>query len=171
MDYFWIKIDERLERGLQAPRLTEEEIEGKEPLVKFIKIREGLDETVFQDYLTTFTVKKQYSIISDRLKKLMSIYDKRREWVPIVFIDQHETQHLYWFLSLDEVDCISGETAYGHGGLVTDLVLDGNKLDKKRSMFLVRAERQKIVAVNLDLVESMLRRGFYGFTLKRATVR
>lgn len=79
-------------------------------------------------------------------------------------------QYVYWFLSPKLVDCLSPQTQYSTGRLVTELVLEEEKLPKD-SIFRLETKQQKLMIFRLDVVESILRRGFYGFQFKRVRVK
>jgi hypothetical protein len=166
MEYFWIKTDMSLSRGITIKALSTEELSEKKPVIRHIKLSEEFSASILADYITTRTIKDRYHLISDELKNLCCMYNKNQKWMPIVMIDQYKKCHVYWFWSTEVIGCMSDKTEYNIDRTVKTLAIN-TELLKHENNFAVETEIEKMIIVRLDLAESILRRGYIGFTMNK----
>lgn len=166
MEYFWVKSDVDLRKSITIEVLTKEELRGKKPIVRHIKLSESFETSILADYITTKTINSRYHLISDRLKELCSMYNKNRSWIPVALIDQYGKCYIYWFWKAKVIKCLSEKTEYDFDKTVKTLAINLNIL-KQENNFAVKTDIEKMIIVRLDLAESMLRRGYIGFELER----
>ncbi len=66
---------------------------------------------------------------------------------------------------MEEIDCVSGESVFRKNKTIEKLVLDKEKVGNKK-IFRVANILEKVVIVDFDISESILRRGFWGVEFK-----
>lgn len=169
-EYFWLRMDHNFPLGATLPLYSKEEQKGGYATVHFIKTKAALEDTVFQDYLSDFVLSRQAHLVSDRLKKLLALYAPEMAWTPAVLVDHGGQPHPYWFLTPAGCPCLHGDTAYDIYGSVVAPVLEGAGIGG-HSVFCGKTDKATLLFFRVDLVESILRRGFYGLGLKRVEVR
>lgn len=166
MEYFWVKTDTSLSREITIKPLTPEELTAEKPVVRHIKLSEGVESSILSDYITTKTIRGRYHLISEKLKKVCAMYNKNQKWMPVVLIDQYKKCHIYWFWQAAVVDCISKKTVYSFDRTVETLAINTNVL-KRENNFTVKTDLEKMIVVRLDLAESILRRELIGLKLNK----
>ena len=106
-------------------------------------------------------------IVSDQIKKLIEIYDDSPVWKCVALLDHVlKKQSIYWLPLLDKIDCVSDETEFYKDKSLKKLVLDKEKIGNSK-IFRVASISRKLVVVNLDIAESILRRFFQGIKLEK----
>lgn len=106
-------------------------------------------------------------LISDRLKRLISLYEPDMEFRAIQLFAREQEDHtapLYWFPYFTPVDCLSSRTEKYPDGMIKRLVLDQKK-SWNRSIFRVDGILEQRIIVAFPLAESMLRRRMTGVSL------
>jgi len=104
-------------------------------------------------------------LVSDDVKKMLALYDESLIFKCAVLTDKEQKkQAIYWLTLMDEVSCLAPSTEFHKAGSLKKLVLDTEKTFGRR-IFWVGGIREKIVAVNLDIAESLLRRFLLGIQL------
>lgn len=170
MEYFVLKPELPFSMGLSELSLTKEEINEPEVLLKFVSYPEKYENMIFQDYLSTGTLRFQYHIISDALKKFFTYYMPEAEWVPVVLIDKEQKQLLYWFLRPKVIDALHTDSTYDIGNAVKECVLDEAKIGEER-IFSIQTPKQNLILLRMEIVEGILRRRFYGMRFQPVSVR
>lgn len=103
-------------------------------------------------------------LVSDRLKRLLEKYDSKMRFKGIRCYPQDYDDPeslLYWWPSLDKIDCMSDKTEKYSNGLIHRLVIRPDKTQGK-PILMVGGTIETIVLVSMELTESMLRRGMWG---------
>lgn len=111
-------------------------------------------------------------LVSDRLKKLLSLYEKEIEFKGIqLFPTSEESRQypVYWVPYFPEPDCIHESSVWYDNGMISSLVLDGSRIGRRNIFRLPRLLEYRIV-VSLPVAESILRRRFYGVELRKMEV-
>ena len=154
---FFQKIDVRkvsAESGEQVPYRTLIRIQSS----KF---------TIFPDVLCAPVL-----LVTQDAQGIIKLYNEHINYRQIVYVDQeNELVKLYFMPLLDTIDCLSLHSEYVNSSnttfskvvLKSDLIGDG-------SIFLVKNPNQRVIVVRLDLVESLLELGCWGFMLTEAEI-
>jgi len=106
--------------------------------------------------------------VSDVFKSVVELYHHDYVYKTVVLLNKDSgSQKLYWNIEMpDEAKCLSSKTTYyAHNGTLKDIVVN-EKAAEGLSMFRIKDKLWNTYIVRLDMAESLLRRGLYGFTLK-----
>ena len=112
-------------------------------------------------------------LVSERLKKILQIYDKAISFKGVqLFATAEESKQypLYWVPCFPTLDCLHEETKKQDNGMLKRLVLDEKKIGRK-PVFRIGGLLEYKVAVSLPVAESVLRRRPYGVSLQRIEVQ
>ncbi len=166
MEYFSITqmkdIDNAVELHIETDKFYE-----RQQVLKIEDADKILDSTVM--YVTT-NKNNFYSdlidtpifLISDGVKEVLGVYTDDLVFKCVTLTDFYQKkQEIYWLTLIEEVECISSETTFKKDGTLKELVLDKNKIDGKK-IFRVAGVKEKIVIMDYDICESLLRRDFGG---------
>jgi hypothetical protein len=125
--------------------------------ILYVKEAEQID---YADYID-----RPLLLVSDRLKSIVSEYHSGCRYRAAVLTERRaQRQKVYWNIELPETPCLAEQTTYFQNGLADRIVIDAGRTDG-RSLFQITICLRTIRVVRLDLAESILRRGFYGFEL------
>lgn len=111
-------------------------------------------------------------LVSDRLKKLLSLYEKETEFKGIQLFPTSEKSKqypVYWVPYFPETDCVHKSSVWYDNGMISSLVLDGSRIGR-RNIFRLSGLLEYRVIVSLPVAESILRRRLYGVELKKMEV-
>lgn len=105
-------------------------------------------------------------LVSDKLKEVLSTYTDNLIFKCVTLTDFYEKKQLvYWLTLMEEVECISQETKFRKDGTLEKLILDKSKI-ADRKVFRVGGIKEKIVIIDFDISESILRRDFGGIEIE-----
>ena len=111
------------------------------------------------------------TLVSDRLKELLVKYDDGIFFKPILLADiKRSRQEIYWLMIPKSVDCLLPESEFNKNGTLKNAVIDTGRIGFSK-IFKINGIMENIIAIRLDLAESILRRDFAGISLKRIDVR
>ncbi len=119
------------------------------------------------DVLTTPTF-----LVSDKLKKLLSLYGKETEYKGIqLFPTSEESKQypVYWVPYFPCQDCVHKSSTWYDNGMISSLALDKNRIGG-RDVFRLPGLLEYKIIVSLPVAESILRRRFYGIELRKMEV-
>ena len=111
-------------------------------------------------------------MVSDELKRLLSMYDKEIAFKGIQALPTVEEcglYPLYWVPYFSEIACIHKDSIVYDNGMLSSLILDGSKIGK-RDIFRLSGSLEYKIIVSMPVAESILRRRFYGVGLKKLEV-
>lgn len=111
-------------------------------------------------------------LVSDRLKKLLSLYGKEIEFKGIqLFPTSEESKQypVYWVPYFPSQDCVHKSSTWYDNGMLSSLVLDKSRIGR-RSVFRLPGLLEYKIIVSLPVAESILRRRFYGIGLRKMEV-
>lgn len=111
-------------------------------------------------------------MVSDELKKLLSMYDKGIAFKGVQALPTVEESilyPLYWVPCFSEIACIHKDSVVYDNGMLSSLILDESKIGKQDVFRLSGCLEYKII-VSMPVAESILRRRFYGIGLKKLEV-
>lgn len=111
--------------------------------------------TVFPDVLS-----RPFFLITDKLHDILELYEPNMDYRQIVLIDKKKNKAVQYFMPhLQIVDCLGEGTVFNmdHSEL-KQIVLDKNKIPDK-TIFQLDRVSSRYVVVNLNVLESFLRRG------------
>ncbi len=129
------------------------------PVQLYIKEKE---ENNYVDFID-----KPIPLISEKLKQVFEMHQKDIFYKPVMLADvKNMKQSLYWLAIPKLIECLSDQSEFKLDGAVKRLVINKNKADLHK-IFRVTGVMEYIVIVNQDVAESILRRDFYGITLKK----
>lgn len=174
MDYFELRQSSKVENALEIMGLdkqkycyamTKADFEALDKLK--VAYFSGREFEEICDVLTHPTF-----LISDRMKKLMELYEKESRYKGVqIFPTAEESKQfpLYWVPGFPEVDCFHKDTVILNNGMVKKLVLDVRKLGKHHIFRLPGLLEYKVI-VSMPVAESILRRRLYGVELRKIEV-
>ena len=106
-------------------------------------------------------------IVSDRLRKLLEIYDNDIIFKCAVLTNPRTNdQYVYFLTIVNSIDCAHKRSEFYGNGSLKKLVIGKNKADGNK-VFRVKGVREHFIYVSLDVAESMLRRGFLGIHFEK----
>lgn len=111
-------------------------------------------------------------MVSDELKKLLSIYDKEIAFKGVQVlptVEECALYPLYWVPYFSEIACMHRDSVVYDNGMLSSLVLDKSKIGRQDVFRLAGCLEYKII-VSMPVAESILRRRFYGVGLKKLEV-
>ena len=136
---------------------------GKLPPKIAFNIRENAD-VVFTDVLTN-----PFLLYSANIMEAVEIYEPKIPHKQIVLLEK-KSRHtaVYYLPILKKVDCLSGKSELNRDkSIIRHAVLEETKLPPQ-SIFQLDGVLSTYTVIRLDLVESMLRRGMRGISLREA---
>lgn len=147
-----------IDRDLIKP----ENIQKMDELAVQFEIKEN-SRAVYVDF-----IESPVPLVSDRLKEILSRYEERIFFKPVLLADIRNTrQDVYWLLVPDSIECLSDKSEFNKNGTIKNLVLDERKV-RFRKVFKVKGILENLIIIRLDVAESLLRREFTGIKLKKA---
>lgn len=111
-------------------------------------------------------------MVSDELKKLLSMYNKEIAFKGIQAlptVEECALYPLYWVPCFSETACMHRDSVVYDNGMLSSLVLDESKIGRQDVFRLSGCLEYKII-VSMPVAESILRRRFYGVGLKKLEV-
>jgi len=110
---------------------------------------------------------KPVFLMSTDLRKVVKMHDDSTIWKNVTLANKgNQKYHTYWMPLLDKIPCLSDKTEFYPDKSLKRMVLDPKKIGNSK-IFRIGSIRQKIVVVNLDIAESILRRFINGVRLER----
>lgn len=170
MDYYIISQDERITDFAEPTGLLKlidkDELRRngsinltEDPVQVYIKEK---SENEYIDF-----IERPVPLISDKLKQLFDNYQKDMAYRPVVLADvKHMKQDLYWLIVPKRIDCLSEKSEFNIDETLKRLVIDEGKVGKNR-IFSIYGIIESLILINLDVVESILRRDFCGIRFKK----
>lgn len=133
------------------------------------KIYYKSEETmVFPDLITY-----PFRMISPPMKNVIAMYQPETIFKEMVLVDQNSKisgeARIYYIPILEELDCLDRETLAKPGPLKNPAISPYKQISQ--DIFLVRKGHDAYMMANLDVVESMLRRGVSGIELMEVSVK
>lgn len=106
-------------------------------------------------------------LISDKLRKIFEIYDKYLKFKQVALLDsKNEKVELYHIPTIKSVDCLNEKTKFNRDkSIITECYIDYDKV-KDLSIFHIKGIKTEYTVIRLDLLESILRRGARGISIK-----
>ncbi len=107
-----------------------------------------------------------FFLISEKVREVVKMYDPRTKMTELVLLDQENGKAERYFLPVfEEVDCIKEEYFPAlNRGEMKKVILNRERIGE-RSMFRVAGVEKQYIIGNLDIVESLLKRGCTGMAL------
>ncbi len=112
-------------------------------------------------------------MVSDRLRKVLKLYDKTLEFKGVQLFPTSELcgrYPIYWIPGFERIDCLHGSVEKYDNGMLKRLVLDERKAEG-HPVFRIGGILEYKVVVALPVAESILRRRPYGVSLQRVEVK
>lgn len=170
MNYFIVAQDQRLPNAVEPAgiaRAIKKEwltVEGMEEL-ETIDRQFPIVEKRQSDYVDF--IERPVALLSDKLKQLIERYEPRCSFKPVILAEIAKgKQTPYWLAIPPKVSCLAPETSFQQDGTLKNLVID-EALAAPYPFFQVEGIHETFLVINIELAESILRRGFRGITLQR----
>ncbi len=165
--YFELEQDKRIRnrfRFRDIESMVREEFKPEEfGQIQEISVLFTLGDT---DSIYPDVVNAPIFLVSDSLKKLLSVYDTEVLYRRVALNQVKERiQKKYWLLLTEKLDCLDESAQQYANGWDQRIVLNRERIGKRR-VFKVNGIRTPRVFVNLEVAESILRREFDGITLR-----
>ncbi|MDP4180319.1 MAG: serine protease [Bacillota bacterium] len=173
MEYYIISQDDRIidyaePTGLSkvisrdAVRNGDIDTLNDEPVQVFIK------EKAENEYIDF--IEKPIPLITDKIKQVFDMYEKDIFYKPIMLADSKRMKvALYHLIVPQKLNCLSQKSEFYPDGTLKKLVLDKGKIESTK-VFSVKGIKEDYLIIELDVVESILRRNSTGIKLKKAEV-
>ncbi len=162
MKYFRIMQDDKVE---DTPLIKDTATNPLEKMLltdkaNIIYVQNTDKEIEYVDYID-----KPILLVSDKLKDIIKVYNKSLEFKTTTLTDKvTEHQEVYWYFEPPILDCLGENTEYLKDKSIKTPTINENKTNDL-SFFQIKNGIQRINIIRLDLAESILRRGLYGFRL------
>lgn len=119
-------------------------------------------EPLFTDIIST-----PFFMVSEKVLKTIKMYEPRLATKELVLLDQGNNKAERYFLPVfEEIACLGEGSLYNlNHSEIRKAVLDRHRIGESSMFRLAGVEKQYIVG-NLDVVESILKRGCVGISLK-----
>lgn len=126
----------------------------------------GDTDTFYPDIIST-----PVFLLSQGAKRVVEMYEPRTVWREAVLLDRKNEKVSQYFLPIfEEVDCLAENAVFNlNHSLLKEIVLDGKKL-RGHAIFRIAGVEKAYIVGNLDVVESMLKRGLRGIGLTELQV-
>lgn len=113
-----------------------------------------------------------FFLVNELLKDCIALYEPNVLWKEFILLDsKYESFQSYFYPNLKKLDCLTERSVFNldHSEL-TKIELDERKIGNC-SIFQLQKVKNQYTAVRLDVLESLLRRGAEGITVKELDVR
>lgn len=112
-----------------------------------------------------------FLMVSEEVADVVEMYTPRTIFKTIYLLETESEIHATYFMPfLEEIECLSEQTKKSRGGTdLLDIVLRKDVVADK-PIFRIAGFIHVYLIVRLDAIESMLRRGIRGITLKELTI-
>lgn len=152
---FRIKTANPLQRRIEVKK---EDVSGLDGVFRFSV--ESNPNNVFPDILDV-----PIFLVSDRIAEVFKYHFTNEDFRAVLLTDMANKQHkLYWLPIIDHVDCLHESTEYGKDGFLKNIVIDKAKVEDHK-IFRIRSKHESLVAVRVEIAESLLRRGCEGVSI------
>lgn len=142
------KIDDRNLHIESAYKLADK-------IIIFVK---GKEDTFYPDIIS-----KPALLMSKAAKEVVMMYEPRTIWKNIILLDkENENLERYFLPVFEEVYCLDQESVYNMDqSNLKKIILDAATV-KEHNIFRIAGVGGQYIVANLDIVESMLKRGMRG---------
>jgi len=136
------------------------------PKRELLFVREQ-DNIVFTDILS-----KPFFLVSDMVRKVILMYEPLTNMKEIVLLDtRHKVSRSYFLPILEEVDCMTEDSEFNADrSIIKKGILDYD-IVKDRTIFAIGGMKNRYIVGNLELVESLIKRGAVGIGLRELAYR
>lgn len=172
MKFFWIGTDKRnhIPYGINVNRAVDLRYANRMnayriPNCCVVDMKTPM-EVFFPDILI-----EPFLMVSEEVADVMEMYTPKTFFKTIYLLETESEIHATYFMPfVEEVECLSEQTKKSRGGTeLLDIVLRTEAVADK-PIFRIAGYTHAYLIVRLDAIESMLRRGIRGITLKELTV-
>lgn len=174
MKYFLLETDKKISQIPQIVRLHDkidvrdihQESAYKIAHRQLLTVKGDVD-TFYPDIISN-----PVFLMSQGAKRVVEMYEPRTVWRETVLLDRESEKVSRYFLPIfEEVDCLAENAVFNlNHSLLKEIVLDGKKL-LEHAIFRIAGVEKVYIVGNLDIVESMLKRGLRGIGLTELRVK
>lgn len=161
--YFAMEEDKRVKRRIRFKdiqtdtvyQITPEMTENMQEMASLFM--EGDEESIYPDFFVA-----PLPLVSDRLKKVLELYDKTSVYKSVVLNQTKEKkQHIYWLVRAKEIDCLDERSEFYPNGQEKKIVLNEKSIGTYQIFQPIGLQRRKLI-VRQEVAESIIRRKFDG---------
>ncbi|WP_042473902.1 hypothetical protein [Bacillus ndiopicus] len=170
MNYFILTQDKRLLHAVEPIGIAQV-IKREQLTVERMEELDAIDrqfplvQKKHHDYIDF--IERPVALFSDAFKQLLEKYEPSLPRKPVILADiQNMKQTPYWLIIPPKVACLAPETQFHLDGSVKKLVLD-EVLAAPYPFFQIEGIHENYFVLNIELAESILRRGFRGLYLQK----
>lgn len=171
MKYFLLQEDKRI---AQRPYLmnVHEKIDVRDicterayrlPRRELVFVKSG---AIFTDIIST-----PFFLISEKIRGVIIMYEPKMIMKELVLLDKaNASAETYYIPIFQEVDCLGEGTEYNPAlTILKKIVLEKEKI-RGRTIFKIAGVKGNYIIGNLDIVESILKRGYFGINLTEVEI-
>ncbi|MCI8789505.1 MAG: hypothetical protein HFH92_10415 [Lachnospiraceae bacterium] len=171
MKYFLIQEDKRITRRPYLINVYEkmdvrdvcEENAYKLPHRELIFVKGG---TIFTDIISD-----PFLLVSEKIKKVIIMYEPRTPMKELILLDRERAAAETYYLPIfQEVDCLGKRTEYNQACTVLKKIVLRHDKVRNMSIFRIAGTTGHYIIGNLDIVESILKRGCLGINLTEVEI-
>lgn len=173
MKYFLIEENSRI---TQAPKIINwhEKIDVRNihrenafklPMRELVFVKSN-PELIFTDIISS-----PFFLVSEKVKKTIQMYEPKTVLKELVLLDkEYEKAQRYYLPVFEEVECLAEGSIWNFNcSEIRKIVLNSEKI-KEFSIFQIAGAQKQYIVGNLEIVESILRRGCKGILLTELDV-
>ncbi|MCL2610827.1 MAG: pentapeptide repeat-containing protein [Defluviitaleaceae bacterium] len=162
--YFKIKEDRKIENkpsilGFKSSFTKAEYIDEDDNIVYVKSTGKTIEYTAYLD--------KTLLLVSDKFKEVAKMYNPDYIYKTVALqVEDENNQTIYWNIEMPpENKCLSPSTTFNPDGTLNKIVIN-NKEAESLPMFRLQNKLWNTYIINLNMAESLLRRGLVGFELE-----
>lgn len=119
---------------------------------------QGSPDTIFTDFIST-----PFCLVSERLKKTLQMYIPNLILKELVLLDQtYERAERYFLPVFAEIECLGSESVFNLDHSELKKIFLNRASIEKNTIFRIAGVTKQYIVGNLDIVESILKRGCMG---------
>lgn len=170
MDYFLLSQDNTIPNAVEPVgilKTLDRDMINKENahIMDGLAVQFEVKESSSVEYVDF--IESPVPLVSDKLKEILSKYDKKVIFKPIFLADiKRSRQEVYWLMVPEDVECLSPKSEFNKNGTIKSIVIDEERVKYCR-VFKIKGVLENLIVIRLDVAESILRRGFSGIRLTR----
>jgi hypothetical protein len=160
--YFHIKQDRSIEDTPEIKNFinniaNKTEIKDKANIL-YVKKSTEIEYTDFME--------RPLLLVSDVFKNVVKLYNKGFAYKAVALTEEEsEAQKLYWNIDMPETACLSPKSELNPDGTLKRIVIS-EKAAQGGVMLKIKNKLWSVYVIRLEMAESLLRRGLYGFSLE-----
>lgn len=173
MKYFQLQEDERITHRPQLVDVNDKmdtrdicmERAYRLPYRELVLVR-GKSATIFTDVIT-----KPFLLVSEKVRNVILMYEPGIVMKELVLLDRENAlAETYYLPILPEVDCLGEGTEYNPAHTALKKIVINREKAMGKTIFKLAGVKGQYIICNLDIVESILKRGCLGIGLTEVEI-